>query len=460
MAFGLTHQFLLLRWIPDTVALTDSLLAWPLYAVLAATVALLEAVAFAGMVTAHRRFKMPLPLAVAVPWVALEWARANMGGYSFPWAGLALGLAGFPEALVLAEWAGERGVAFWLACTGGLVALSLDRGGAPRTRLATLAGALLLAGAPVVLGAWRNAQLVTHDVARVAVVQPNVALALRRDRNQAVDTALARLSRLIPDVRARVDLLVAPEAVVPRPLDRDSALVRSLLEIADGVPMVLGAFSSDAHGRLYNAAWAIDERGLSPGPWEKVRLVPGWERTPGLGGGFLDPDGIMPGRGSGVLAAAGVDWGVLICFESLFGGLARMHVRRGAEAMLALTNDAWFNEGRTKGSSATHQHPAHLVIRAVETRKGIVRAANSGVSMVIAPTGAVEARLPVHAAGVSVATVRSVAGTTVYVRLGGWVGTGSAIMIGLALLRVLATRRRRRAAIRLKNGARTDLGTT
>jgi len=74
--------------------------------------------------------------------------------------------------------------------------------------------------------------------------------------------------------------------------------------------------------------------------------------------------------------------GVLICFESIFPGLARKRVNQGAMVLVVATNDAWF--GRSAGP---YQHFAEAVLRAVETRRYVLRAANTGISGVIAPTG-------------------------------------------------------------------------
>src|SRR3989449_8847368 len=75
-------------------------------------------------------------------------------------------------------------------------------------------------------------------------------------------------------------------------------------------------------------------------------------------------------------------FGVMICYESAFEDLARGYRRRGAEFLVNITNDAWY--GRTAGP---YQHAAHLVMRAIETRMGIARAANDGISEFLDPLG-------------------------------------------------------------------------
>ena len=74
--------------------------------------------------------------------------------------------------------------------------------------------------------------------------------------------------------------------------------------------------------------------------------------------------------------------GVLICYESIFPQLSRRYRRAGADLIVNMTNDAWF--GR---AMAPYQHEAHLRLRAIENRVGIVRAANTGISEYVDPLG-------------------------------------------------------------------------
>jgi len=75
-------------------------------------------------------------------------------------------------------------------------------------------------------------------------------------------------------------------------------------------------------------------------------------------------------------------FGVLICYEGIFAGISRRLAQGGAQFLVHITNDAWY--GR---SSAAYQHLALVVFRAVETRRAVGRAANTGISAFIDPTG-------------------------------------------------------------------------
>ncbi len=75
-------------------------------------------------------------------------------------------------------------------------------------------------------------------------------------------------------------------------------------------------------------------------------------------------------------------FGVSICFEITFPYLTRQPVKNGAQFLVNITNDAWF--GR---SAASYQHMDMAVMRAVENRTPIVRAANTGISGIVDATG-------------------------------------------------------------------------
>ncbi len=444
MAFGVVHQLLLLHWVPASVALQRPELAWPLYAVLVGVLGLLEAMAVAAMVTLRVRWRVPLPLAMALCWVALEWVRAHAGGFAFPWSGLALGLTSVPAALGLAEWFGEPGLAFWIAAVNGLVALGLVPAQPWRTRFRWILAGLGAVAVGIGWGAWRNARIPLESLARVAVVQPGLSLEQRSDSAVAVDSTWARVSRLVGRIDGVVDLVVLPEVAFPVVLPRDSVRLAALRTLSREVsaPVAVGAFAEDRSGTRYNTAFVTDSTGLLSGRWEKRRLVPGWERTPGWGGGFLDPTGIGIGRPQPPLRIDGVHWGGLICFETLFGRVSGRQRRDGAAAFLLLTNDGWFHGRRARGSAASVQHLAHARIRAVESRAGIVRAANSGISAVVHPTGRVSTTLGVHREGTLVDSVSSGPGPTLFARTGDVLGSSCAVLV---LLLLVGPVRRRRA---------------
>jgi apolipoprotein N-acyltransferase len=129
---------------------------------------------------------------------------------------------------------------------------------------------------------------------------------------------------------------------------------------------------------------------------------------------------------------------VLICYESAFEDLPRDYRRLGANYLVNITNDAWFGE-----TNAPYQHASHLVLRAIETRMGVARAGNSGISEFVDPFGRAyhQTRLNVQATVADRLWTSDV--TTLYVRWGDWVG---ALSVGAVVVMAIGALVRRREA--------------
>jgi apolipoprotein N-acyltransferase len=93
---------------------------------------------------------------------------------------------------------------------------------------------------------------------------------------------------------------------------------------------------------------------------------------------------LTPGVGANVIELEEASIGSLICFDSIYDELARDSVRSGAEILTISTNDSWFVD-----SAALDMHNAQAKLRAIENRRYVVRAANTGISSMITPTGEV-----------------------------------------------------------------------
>ena len=105
-----------------------------------------------------------------------------------------------------------------------------------------------------------------------------------------------------------------------------------------------------------------------------------------------------------------------ICFEAIHAGAFNALVRHAAGLLVNLTDDGWF-----ASVNAAAQHLELTRLRAVETRRWLVRASNSGISAFIDPSGRVAASLPFGAIGVLRHRIEVGGPTTPYVRWGDWV---------------------------------------
>ena len=114
-----------------------------------------------------------------------------------------------------------------------------------------------------------------------------------------------------------------------------------------------------------------------------------------------------------MIPVADMKLGILICYEDLFFSMARGVVERDADVLVNMTNDAWFGRGHVP---ALHDMMAHL--RAIETRRDLVRSVNTGVSSFTLATGGTVLKTPIFTRKSFVAKVRKLTLQTVYVRFG------------------------------------------
>jgi apolipoprotein N-acyltransferase len=410
------------------------------------------AVLFGWMV--HRMVhtvRLPMWLALPIAWTAAEWFRAHWpSSLSFPWLGLGSSLTGFPELVGVAELVGARGVTFWLALVNGLVAglvLAL-REARPWTRHAAVIVAVTLM--PMAWGVWRAGTLELRDAGRLAVVQPNIPEHIKLDRALVFDSTFASLDRLMSQVQpSSADVVILPEVLLPLyPMAPDppgylERIQRYSREV--GAPLIFGGlgFRQDHSGQtaVFNSAFMMEPRGLASYQYDKRFLVPMVERIPFLPSSWLT--GLQyfgaygVGQGWPLAVVDETAFGVLICYESTYAEGARSLRLAGADVLLNITNDAWYGrEPFYARTTALWQHPAHMVMRAIENRVGVARAANTGISLFVDPIGRVYNTTELFEADIRVDTVRTTDVITFYTRFGDLVGNGAA---GAALLLMLAS---------------------
>jgi apolipoprotein N-acyltransferase len=112
---------------------------------------------------------------------------------------------------------------------------------------------------------------------------------------------------------------------------------------------------------------------------------------------------------------------VTICWENLFSDLVRQFVKRGAQFIVNITNEAWFGE-----TAAPYQFLSMSVFRAVENRVYVVRCANTGISCFIDPCGRVVDRVKdengrdIFVRGIVTGSVIPLESNTIYTRYGDW----------------------------------------
>ena len=431
----------LLPWTWAALARTP-LLGLLAYGALVAAFSVAHGLMAGSIVWLRRSWRVPLVLAFPVGWIAGEWLRGHLGPFAFPWLPLAAGLGEWPRPLGLAGWVGASGLGFWLLVPQAWIASRFvertprppGRAARPRLSAALVVGWVAL---PFVLP---RVEAPSEAQRRVLVLQPNVAAF-----GEPAATARAVLAWVGEQVAgganrasARYDLILLPEGAIPIDVARSPGIVDALATLSRGLgaPIMFGGWArapSDREGTVSNTVFVVDEGGLRDRVYRKRRLVPATEWIPfGIGG-----RGVVPGREPGVFEVAGVRWGVLICYESIFSAAGRDLGRAGADVILNLSNDAWYGRPGA-GRLGLEQHPAHVTLRAVETGLPVLRVANTGPSFLADPRGRVFDRTPLGAAAVQEVTVPVDAGvTTLFARTGDLIGPAS---VGFLLLLALVKR--------------------
>ncbi len=336
-------------------------------------------------------------LALAALWVVLEWVRGWIFS-GFPWLPLAASQWQRSTILQIAAFTGAGGISFVLVMLNlGMAAFAhrLSRethtGLGRRSQEFMLALFLLIVCMSIHLQETFNRGRFNQEFARLALVQPYVPQQVKW--NPADGPAILRtLEELtLEAARTRPDLILWPEAVTPWAVRGDEGARRFVESLAarSGVPLLLGSIAIEGEGaeeRWFNGVMLVTpDSGLQPTYYTKRRLVPFGEFVPfrsvlGWISKFVEVgDDFTPGEAPRPLVAGlrhdTLVIGPLLCYEDIFSGLAVDSTQHGAEVLAVFTNNGWFGEG-----GAAYQHAAHSVLRAVETRRPVIRVGNGGWS--------------------------------------------------------------------------------
>ncbi|MGQ9734629.1 MAG: apolipoprotein N-acyltransferase [Candidatus Bipolaricaulia bacterium] len=379
----------------------------------------------------------PLGLALAVPaiWVILEFARVS-GRFGFAWGDLGYALYRRVELIQLASLTGALGLSFVIVWINYLLFLAL-RG---RDWRALLGAILIFAflfgyGAAVMRHQLKGREL------RVALIQPNLPQERKSDPRNLEEFLRVYLTLLGKVDPAGAELVILPETILPAYLLQQAEYLEPFSRFAQekGLYLLFGTLDF-RQGRFYNTAALLSPQGEPIAQYDKVQLVPfSPEYLPlraqleRLGFAWLvrevAPVDLTPGQGFFPLESSLGKIATPICFESSFSHISRGFVRNGAELLVTLTNDAWF-----KRSAALVQHFAFGAVRAVETRRYFIQAANTGISGIISPKGVIVHSLGVETEEVLYGRVELLSGRTFYTRFGDWLAYLCLICLLVALI--------------------------
>ncbi len=421
-----------------------------------------------GFEILRRWGQWPFFAAFPLLWVGFEFGH-SLGEFSFPWLTLGNSQAYDTNRIQIAEYTSVYGLSLLIVVFNIIAFIVIrnltNRIWKPSSRQSAAGFALLaiLYLVPLLYGiAVRESASEENDnPVRVGIVQPNIDPFEKW--GEGFDSkweSYARQLRILYEETRNLsadslDIVFWPETAIPFYilLPQNAEFYNQLKHEVDlggtpvftGVPdgQYLDSASATPTAKWvptagmffegYNAATLFKPYEGSGPVYHKVNLVPFAERVPyaetftflieavrwsvGLGSWGKGNERILfsiPTRGNDTVRFAG-----MICYELIFPGYVRQLVGDGAEFLVILSNDSWW--GNTSGA---RQLAATSILRAVETRRWVVRSANGGISGIIDPWGRVVLNTELFESATVSGLVNAEHEETFYVRYGdiiGWV---------------------------------------
>jgi len=333
-------------------------------------------------------------------WVGLEYLRSVLLT-GFPWENLGYSQYRALPVVQIADVTGVYGVSFLVVLVNGLISVGIVQ--LRRTGRIPLKPVLFLViafGTVLAYGSIRirceNQRISAQTPIRIGIAQGNIDQSVKWEpayQRETIET-YRNLTQALTKVQP--DLVIWPETAVPFffPSDQPFSPVVRNIPLETGVYLLFGSpFYQEEEDRIryLNSAYLLSPDGAISGRYDKIHLVPFGEYVPlsrflHFIGPLVESVGALASgsttKGAVVFSLPRGKFGVLICYEIIFPDLNRDFIRKGADFLVTITNDAWF--GKT---SAPFQHFSMATFRAVENRVFVARAANTGISGIIDSTG-------------------------------------------------------------------------
>jgi len=392
--------------------------------------------------------KTHLPVMCVAPlfWTALEFVR-SYALTGFPWSSLGYSQYKFLPFIQIADITGIYGVSFLLVAFNGALAdmllLKTRRYERPLYPLlptiVSFALVVALTFFTFSYGFYRLHNKGTGTDIKVAIVQGNIEQDEKWDRayQQSVISVYKDLS--LEAAKQNPVLIVWPETSVPFYFSYDKELSDDLISFQKSLNayLLFGSVLVKKDVRAYasvpspeiktgqgepgytNSAVLLDKDGKVSYIYDKMHLVPFGEYVP-LRKVLFFIEKLVFGIGDYIPGSSYIKaitpfgtFGTLICYEIIFPGLVRKFYTSGGDFIVTITNDAWF--GRTSGP---YQHFSMAVFRAIENRKPVIRAANTGISGVIDSAGRILSKTDLFNRTVLITDIKTDRSLTIYTKYG------------------------------------------
>jgi len=352
-------------------------------------------------------------------WVSLEYIRSNVSFLALPWGLLGHTQYRYPIIIQIAGLLGTYGISFLVVLVNAALTVIIysiftyHRNSVvllkPRpfkkTEMAFILGSVLAVSFALVYGQWSISRPVKGRSLNVAMIQGNIEQSKKWDPAYADEIVQIYNDLTLHAALDKPALIIWPETATPGLITSSPKIYRKVENLVKetATPLVFGSarhqkFQADEiQGlRMINSAFLMVPGGdnIELQRYSKIRLFPFGEYLPfkssipwkWIGASSLSD--YIPGEKHTVFNLSPNRFGVTICWENIFPDLVRQFVKRGAQFIVNITNEARFRK-----SDAPYQLVGISVFRAVENRVYVIRCANTGISCIIDPCGRIVKRL-------------------------------------------------------------------
>jgi len=386
-------------------------------------------------------------LLVPLAWCAIEYARTFLFS-GFPWNLIAAAIVDYTPLVLFDRVAGPYALGMLILLPSTLAAWWIES--RPRGLQSIAVTALVI----IICFVWWATGLVAAKLIErptaprpsvAALLQPNISQEMRWD-DANLAQIFTRMTTMTDDALAHgAHVVIWPESTVPLSYARTD-FYRDTIELATRehhADVILGSVAEDPSDatKMWNAAFLVSD-GKTVGHYDKIRLVPFGEYVPlrkmlFFAHKLVRAVGEFEFGAKDTPLAGRFRYGPAICYEVVYPQIARTQVVHGADVLVTITNDAWYD-----GTSAPRQHLNQARLRAVENDRYLLRAATTGISAFVDPTGRIIEELPMNRQGIIYATFETRTSETPYARMGDWFAWVACVIVAIALAKETIQRKR------------------
>lgn len=381
----------------------------------------------------RRHILIPHPVLFITLWMSFELLHLHWD-LQWPWLNLGNVFAPCTQYIQWYSITGTFGGTLWILLLNFLIfgiikSAKENKQAMKRKIIITLALFLIPVLSSVLI--FSNYKIAEKDGVEAVVVQPNTDPYAEQFLLGNDDFVLRIIESALPKITDSTAIILTPESSIHRTVIENLLVSRkfspenpnyygitlfdSLFQIYPKINVIAGistvkfydhpaTITAQDNGNgtymdVFNTAMSYNRNGAVDF-YHKSHLVPGVEKMPfakvlhaiGFDNVVINLGGPRSPLGTDTLSRpliasadrSDLKIGVPICYESVFGEVCGEFVQNGASFLGIITNDAWW--GETPGHQ---QHFIYAKLRAVESRRYVIRAANTGISAIIDPRGEV-----------------------------------------------------------------------